>query len=1105
MFTRLTRFALLATALLAAPIHAEDTEIYVSADLTQEVKPNILFIVDTSGSMISNKVDAVSDYDPGKTYDGECTSDKVYWSTSGLPDCTGNQWYYSDTAHNVCSKSWSALSGTAGQYSSSFGVWNTSSKSWSSLSTSNHTFMLECSADSGVHGNGGTAKYPGNSTYGPFTTNSSKKVSLTYGATLYSANYLNYRNTGGLDTGKVTRLKMVQSVLARLLGSVDNINVAVMRFRGDAQGGYFIIPMTELNDTTRLDLQLKVMEDMNDNGATPLAETMYEAGLYFRGKAAKYGAAYNVAGVMDGSKVYITPIKYQCQKNFIVLFTDGDPTSDGDADSLIQAQPGFSTLSSTPKCVFHSISWSGISGADKDCFPNMAEYLYKADVSDAFSDKQNVITYGIGFEEGMTPYATTFLNQMTNYGGGKYYGTKSASEVSDAFTSVLNNILSVNTSFTAPAVSVNAFNRLTYLDEIYYAVFRPNTMPKWDGNVKRYRLGKATGETTLSLLDATGAKAIDPNTGFFKDASKSYWSTEVDGGDVSKGGTASMFSLPRATYTCCFGSTSLTASGNKLDESTNSGNLTPALFGAVDAAERDTIVKWTRGVDVNDTDGDGDKTDARTQMGDPLHTEPLLITYGKHGDDTPDMTLYTTTNEGLLHAIDTTDGSSTFSYIPKALLGNLKTLVDNDAANPHPYGLDGPISAWVYDKNYDGVIDTSQDHVYLYLTMRRGGRNVYALNVTKRSQPEQMWVVEGGTNTANGNFTELSQTWSKATLAKVKLGGVVKNVLIFGGGYDATVQDGANTRTVDTVGRAIYMVDADTAANGGGKLLWSAGPGTWANLHLTNMTYSIPSEVRVVDIDGDNLADRMYVGDMGGRLWRIDIDSANTGASNFASGGIIADISANSSAEDTRRFYYPPSVSMSARGNYLNIAIGSGYREHPLNRTIRDRFYVFRDPNVDGPATDAGGDPKYSLLSDNLVNATTWLTSGAVDQTALANSDGYYIDLKTDGTWQGEKVLAQALTLSGYVIFTTYTPVATAMANACAPTEGMAKQYVMKIEDSTPMEGATERAVTLTHGGIPPRPVAITVPDGSAIIVGTNVGKGDVLTRNVTKSNWRRN
>ena len=88
-----------------------------------------------------------------------------------------------------------------------------------------------------------------------------------------------------------------------------------------------------------------------------------------------------------------------------------------------------------------------------------------------------------------------------------------------------------------------------------------------------------------------------------------------------------------------------------------------------------------------------------------------------------------------------------------------------------------------------------------------------------------------------------------------------------GGGYEAD-QDSANL-TTDTIGNSIYIVDSET-----GALLWHGGrPGRDETFAVAGraMDYSIPARIRVVDIDGDGLADRMYAGDMGGQVWRFDI------------------------------------------------------------------------------------------------------------------------------------------------------------------------------------------------------------------------------------------
>src|SRR4051794_36646380 len=76
---------------------ADDTEIFVATPAASaNTKPNILFVIDTSGSM-STKITTQTTYDPSQTYPGAksaCPADRVYWSTSGTaPNCaTSGNW-----------------------------------------------------------------------------------------------------------------------------------------------------------------------------------------------------------------------------------------------------------------------------------------------------------------------------------------------------------------------------------------------------------------------------------------------------------------------------------------------------------------------------------------------------------------------------------------------------------------------------------------------------------------------------------------------------------------------------------------------------------------------------------------------------------------------------------------------------------------------------------------------------------------------------------------------------------------------------------------------------------------------------------------------------
>ena len=66
-----------------------------------------------------------------------------------------------------------------------------------------------------------------------------------------------------------------------------------------------------------------------------------------------------------------------------------------------------------------------------------------------------------------------------------YYTADNAEELTTALTEILDNIIEQDVSFTAPAVAVNTFNRLTHRDELYVSMFKPTNNPRWEGNVKR--------------------------------------------------------------------------------------------------------------------------------------------------------------------------------------------------------------------------------------------------------------------------------------------------------------------------------------------------------------------------------------------------------------------------------------------------------------------------------------------------------------------------------------------------------------------------------------------------------------------------------------------
>ncbi|MFT6639575.1 MAG: type IV pilus assembly protein PilY1 [Patiriisocius sp.] len=91
------------------------------------------------------------------------------------------------------------------------------------------------------------------------------------------------------------------------------------------------------------------------------------------------------------------------------------------------------------------------------------------------------------------------------------------------------------------------------------------------------------------------------------------------------------------------------------------------------------------------------------------------------------------------------------------------------------------------------------------------------------------------------------------------------------------------------MGNAIYIVNAQT-----GELIWKADRNKFSD-----MDYSITSDVRVLDIDADGLTDRLYVGDMGGQVWRFDINSGHEAGETLVYGGVMAKLGGQDNGVDT--------------------------------------------------------------------------------------------------------------------------------------------------------------------------------------------------------------
>lgn len=711
------------------------------------------------------------------------------------------------------------------------------------------------------------------------------------------------------------------------------------------------------------------------------------------------------------------------------------------------------------------------------------------------------------------------LQLLARAGGGKHHAPDCAdctpAEAADALAAVLTGIareaVIANASFTAPAVPVNSFNRTENRDELYLSVFRPSNGLRWRGNVKKYRLAP-NGD----ILGRHDALAVNSLNGRFLPGVGNLWPSDAavaDGDDVLAGGAARALPDPleRRIYTNEGGANAhalrtfpVEQVGDRADAVAVLGyeaaGLEPPACpdrpGDVPADGDNPavchLIAWIRGADVADAvpaataespSGNGDFTEPRHDLGDPLHTRPVVVSYG--GDaGKPRAVVYSVTNDGVLHAFDPQSGRERWAFIPWDRLGRMLALYRDRAARPRTtLGLDGPLRALTLDRNGNGRIepaaDGTGDRVILYFGMRRGGRNYYAVDVTHvdfddpaGDAPRLLWIAGPADDAGippDRQLPLLGQSWSRPVVTRLKIPGhrgTDDRVVLFAGGYDPDTQDPPDGRPQpyadDTAGTGLYALDAFT-----GRRLWRAGPDAGADLRLAALTAAIPGDLAALDLTGDGYVDTAYFGDLRGRVWRVDFNGAAAEPADLASGGVLADLGGGGVA-DARRFFTSPDVSsvIQLGRRWLNVAIGSGHREMPLSdRETHDRFYSLRDYH--GPL-HRDWSRAVPIREADLVDVTPDPKAPGVHPAVPAGSAGWLLRLDSQ---PGEKAISSSRTFDHTVFFPTFVPTldddgGDTGEDSCSGAAGYNLLYQVSVLDARPGRHLSETAHEVGAGGL---------------------------------------
>lgn len=584
-----------------------------------------------------------------------------------------------------------------------------------------------------------------------------------------------------------------------------------------------------------------------------------------------------------------------------------------------------------------------------------------------------------------SPTAPSYKTNKPGYGNGGFFIAKESDEITNSVIQFIDN-LGKNPisplSTGAISVPVDALSPQSFQPYGYLRALEPKPGTQnitWTGNLKKYSI---QGGALKS-----GSNFVFQTTGLLNPSSQDIWNSSslTDGDGVTAGGVYSKIKLPTVVspngYRPLFSDIKSVASGGVITSTDKNSDLFLVTQSAttatnlLDKFKTDSRLKnlaldiqlkllnylgYNLSLSSTQLPNSLDTPkDAFTSMGASIHSFPVQMTYKGTLDadgnlkSTRDQSVLYGSMEGALRIVNSLTGEEQMVFVPTEILQDStlsKALRKGESdVNGVTQGING---AWVADSDYKvtGGNDTETpvvaNKMNVYGGMRMGGKSYYGLDVLNPSAPKLLFRILGGT----GDYTRMGQTWSKPVLANIRYNNQITRVMIVGGGYDMCYENprfklnSSNSNTdypstscnnkAQADGNAVYIINAKT----GERIWWASN--TNANINNANMTHSVVSRISTLDRDGDGLVDNLYFGDLGGQVFRVDLNNAkNTPVSSFGKrvvrlGNLATKADGTSITNgDQPRFYQPPTLTVhdEAASTFVMVGIASGDRSTPLD------------------------------------------------------------------------------------------------------------------------------------------------------------------------------
>jgi len=666
------------------------------------------------------------------------------------------------------------------------------------------------------------------------------------------------------------------------------------------------------------------------DGATPLRRALGAAGEYYSRTDAR-GPWSSTPGQAGGTE-------YACRQSYTILTTDG--YWNGDAASNEAARLNVDNLNGPT-----------ITGPDGASY----RYVPKAPFSDSHANTlADVAMYywnrdlhgNLGNRVPTSPENPAFWQHMVTFGVG--LGVSGSVDAAKAFAAIKSgeSITWPNPETSAPAK----------LDDLLHASlnsrgdFFSAADPKAFSEALASTLSKIAGRAGSNTSAVPNARRLDSETlvyeAFF---SSSDWSGKLVAKRPTATSTGITFteeweagSLLSSTSRRLFSHTG--TSGVSLN---NWASLSTAMKGHFDSNQ--ALFNYLMGSRVNEAPAGLKYRPRNTLLGDIVNSTLVIANkqnWGYQGivpnptgtgaqtynefvaskaSRTP--TLFVGANDGFLHAFNANNGQEQFAYMPNGVLPNVKQLAASDYK--HRYFVDGKLHV------RDAVLN-NQWRTVLVGGLGAGGKTVFALDVTDTSASgfdasKVLWEIK--------DDADLGFTYSEPLVGRMKNG---KWVAIFGNGHGSTNNDSV-LFIVDLETGAVNKVRAGTATGG----------------------MSTPSFIYAKDDAGHIYVDEIFAGDMNGNLWKFNLRKNGTSAADF-------EVSLKSGSTPQ-----PLYVAADSTGKRQPITVKPEIAPHPKEGVAGNVIYfgTGRMYSV-GDVTDAGVQSLYGIWDKKSNSGTSTAFTG---------------------------------------------------------------------------------------------------------------------------------